>query len=305
MDTSDITLDRDSKYPVYRQLADALRERITAGQVKTNEPLADEGELSRQFSMNRLTLRKALKILQDEGLIYKIWGQGVFVGHRVEEVAAPKSEWKIRMVAISCVESLERSHAVEIAKAAAEALHAQRVEAFRISYLSSRGEKQHLDQNEKALSGAILYPMNESEGFRRNIGHLQLVGIPVVLVGNVIRDMEVDTVASGDDEGAAEAVRHFVRGGHRRIAFVCHNRYSVHHGLREAGYARAVAEAGLRELIVEPGAGGKSPGLIASGYEATRNLFGGRNPPSAILALNDTLAIGIHRALSELKVRVP
>jgi GntR family transcriptional regulator len=57
-------------------LADALRERVAAG---ATGPLASEAELGREYGVSRVTVRRALELLRDEGLVTARQGVGWFV----------------------------------------------------------------------------------------------------------------------------------------------------------------------------------------------------------------------------------
>jgi DNA-binding GntR family transcriptional regulator len=72
-----VKIDPDSPEHPYVQLAGMLRERIRTGEVGPRVPsimeLADRSELS------PATVKRALRLLQDEGLIYTVRGRGTFV----------------------------------------------------------------------------------------------------------------------------------------------------------------------------------------------------------------------------------
>ena len=51
----------------YQQIADDLRERL--GSVGVGQVLASESELSAEFGVSRVTIRRALEILREEGLV--------------------------------------------------------------------------------------------------------------------------------------------------------------------------------------------------------------------------------------------
>jgi DNA-binding GntR family transcriptional regulator len=72
-----VRIDNDSPEHPYVQLAGLLRERIRAGKIGPRIPsimeLADESELS------AATVKRALALLRDEGLIYTVPGRGTFV----------------------------------------------------------------------------------------------------------------------------------------------------------------------------------------------------------------------------------
>lgn len=77
-----LTVDPHGTEPSYRQLAGQLRERITSGQIPPRGPLPSITELAEETGLARGTVRKALSVLADEGLIYAIPGRGTFAGPR-------------------------------------------------------------------------------------------------------------------------------------------------------------------------------------------------------------------------------
>jgi GntR family transcriptional regulator len=63
----------------YRAIADELRARVSAGEFGAGRLLPSESELSSSFHVSRVTVRKALELLRDEGLIDARQGFGWFV----------------------------------------------------------------------------------------------------------------------------------------------------------------------------------------------------------------------------------
>lgn len=57
--------------PLYYQLELALRERIEAGKYDTGEPIPGEQDLAEQFQVSRITVRRALDRLEEDGLILR------------------------------------------------------------------------------------------------------------------------------------------------------------------------------------------------------------------------------------------
>jgi GntR family transcriptional regulator len=60
----------------YVELSDTLRDRIASG---TRGALASEAELGREYGVSRVTVRRALELLRDEGLVSARRGVGWFV----------------------------------------------------------------------------------------------------------------------------------------------------------------------------------------------------------------------------------
>jgi GntR family transcriptional regulator len=67
---------------LYRQLADDMRARILAGEFATGDPIPTEAQLSRTYRASRITVRHALDLLAQEGLVHREQGRGSFVRPR-------------------------------------------------------------------------------------------------------------------------------------------------------------------------------------------------------------------------------
>src|SRR5687767_5949524 len=65
--------------PRWAQLAGKLRERITLGDYGETGALESEAQLARRYDASRVTVRRALETLRDEGLLSSRKGSGWFV----------------------------------------------------------------------------------------------------------------------------------------------------------------------------------------------------------------------------------
>lgn len=71
--------------PLYMNIYDDILFKIKKGSFSENSPLPSERELILNYNVSRSTVRKALNILQMNGFIYKIHGQGTFIKPQVFE----------------------------------------------------------------------------------------------------------------------------------------------------------------------------------------------------------------------------
>ena len=67
--------------PLYIQIADRLISRIESGELSPGTQLAPERELSLELDVNRMTLRRALQVLDSQGLLERKHGIGNFIAH--------------------------------------------------------------------------------------------------------------------------------------------------------------------------------------------------------------------------------
>lgn len=78
-------LDERAPSPLYRQLHQALRGAIEDQRLAGAAPLPAERDIASDLGISRITVRKALDALADEGLVRRRRGAGTFVAARVEK----------------------------------------------------------------------------------------------------------------------------------------------------------------------------------------------------------------------------
>ena len=101
-------LDPDSQQPLYQQLQRALREAIQNHVLAPDDALPAERQIATDLEISRITVRKAIEGLVEEGLLVRRQGSGNFVAGRIEKNFAkltsfsedmrargrtPRSEW--------------------------------------------------------------------------------------------------------------------------------------------------------------------------------------------------------------------
>jgi GntR family transcriptional regulator len=74
-----MTIEPVSEIPVYKQLADIIRRRIRNGELPPGSLVPSEATLQQEYGIARDTVRRAMGVLRDEGLIVTAPGKGSFV----------------------------------------------------------------------------------------------------------------------------------------------------------------------------------------------------------------------------------
>ena len=78
-------LDESSAQPLYQQLQRALRSAIETRVIGPDDALPPERDLAEMLAVSRITVRKAIDELVEEGLLIRKQGSGTFVSNRVEK----------------------------------------------------------------------------------------------------------------------------------------------------------------------------------------------------------------------------
>ena len=71
---------RRAAIPLYHQLKSFITEQIESGEWSPGRKLPTELQFANEFSVSRTTVRQAMQLLQNEGLVERAQGRGTFVG---------------------------------------------------------------------------------------------------------------------------------------------------------------------------------------------------------------------------------
>lgn len=124
--------------------------------------------------------------------------------------------------------------------------------------------------------------------------------VPVVSVGRRLSIPTLDVVRAADSRGIAAVVDHLVGLGHRRIVYVAGGSGSIRTDRRD-GYLRAMKRHGLGEHVsVIDGDFTETSGIVAAEALLTAPTL-----PTAVIAANDRMAIGILDTLRRAGIEVP
>jgi LacI family transcriptional regulator len=112
----------------------------------------------------------------------------------------------------------------------------------------------------------------------------------------------IPSVSSANSAGADAAVQHLLSLGHRRIGAITGPRGWIATEERLRGYHSALASAGI---LAEPALVQEANFETEQGRRAARHLLDLHDPPTAIFAFNDNIAIGVVQAARERGIRMP
>jgi LacI family transcriptional regulator len=151
-----------------------------------------------------------------------------------------------------------------------------------------------------ATDGGVLIMPTESPD---ELLALHRQGYPFVVI-DPREDLSVGipTVCAANVSGAKEAVDHLIGLGHRRIAAITGPRELASMEDRFVGYCAALASAGV---LADPELVHRGNLDVPSGRAAASALLAVADPPTAIFAFNDNMAVGAIQAGRDLGLEVP
>ncbi|MDI5971016.1 LacI family DNA-binding transcriptional regulator [Streptomyces sp. SL13] len=153
---------------------------------------------------------------------------------------------------------------------------------------------------DRGIVGAVLILPPEPGG---ELQELRATGFPFVVVDpRTPPPRDIASVSAANFAGARSATAHLTALGHRRIGIIGGPREWLASQSRLAGHTSALADSGTLPAAelrrsVEPTA--------EHGYRAAHELFDLPERPTALVAFNDKVAVGILHAAHERGLRVP
>jgi LacI family transcriptional regulator len=163
-------------------------------------------------------------------------------------------------------------------------------------------EREYLeDMVEFQVEGVLVAPVSD-----RSRSHLRILArnnIPYVLIDRSIAGFEADLVQGDSVVGARHLVEHLIALAHRKIAMITETLDVSTSRERLQGYRDALEAAAIEqrpEYVVEASAVD-----ARGGYEAALRLFDLEQPPTAIFAVNNIVAVGVVEAARERGIDIP
>ena len=299
-----------SDQPMYKQIFESLRSKIWRGEYSPGTKLPTEAELMQQFSVSRTTVSRAMRDLEQAGLVSRCRGSGTYV----KELAPPDQVVRLSFL-VPWVESDERLPYVEgllyqrIARLASEGGSSISLHCFDKNSSDIRSGMLNAAQKviDDKVHGVLFYPAElptEKKHINREIvDKLTAADIEIVLVDRDIAPYpgRSEFVRIGYDNRRSGTIltNHLLDQGCRRIAFIGIPEDSTAVTDRMLGYHEAHQQHGL---LVDPN-------LIRVAHEEDLDLDFCRQlieevSPDAIIAKMDRYAALIGRQLSALDIRV-
>jgi DNA-binding LacI/PurR family transcriptional regulator len=150
------------------------------------------------------------------------------------------------------------------------------------------------------MIGALLLLPEESPNELRRLKEDGLVFVVVDPLHDLGPDIPV--VSAANSSGAYQATAHLLQLGHRRIGVITGRRDGSATRARLQGHYAALAEAGI---MPDPLLEAEADFLVSGGAAGAERLLALADPPTAIFAFNDCMAVGALHAARARGLRLP
>lgn len=143
----------------------------------------------------------------------------------------------------------------------------------------------------RRVDGLVMVPAGGDQSYLRNEVR---AGLALVFLDRPPAYLDADVVLAANQPGAEDAIRHLLRGGHRRIAYLGDLLSITTARERHAGYEAALREAGIP---IDPSLVRHDLHSSDLAHAAASELLERADPPTAVFASQNLVTIGVIRAL--------
>jgi DNA-binding LacI/PurR family transcriptional regulator len=289
---------------MYRAIGEELRRDIQTRDYPPGERLPSDAELATRFDTSRLTVIRALRDLEVDGLVERKAGSGTFVR------SAPRSSTNVFGLLMPDLGDGEVFEPIARAIArAGESVHQSLLWGDPAASGPDK-EKQAEDLCRyliaRKVSGVFFSPVeltpNQDEVNRRISRALDEAGIPVVLLDRCFyrfpERSRYDLVGIDNRLAGFRMTMHMIKAGCKRVAFAFRPGSASTVEARYTGYQEAIRRAGS---IVDPVLKFEAEGADLSEVSRFLKVAG----PDGIVCANDFTAARLMPSLLKLGVRIP
>lgn len=236
----------DKKTPPRIEVVNTIKEWIASGELAAGANIPAERILAQQLHVQRPTIRRALKILESEGLVKTLGPRTKVVTQRQQAMAH-----SIVVTALPQPSTVGSPWGKSMLKAVMDTVGDRGYNLILIH--PERATERDIETLVSGCPSGVVVPEVFFEDGRMHLqwSHsLARLGIPMVVYGGNPELANFDRVVSDHEHGAYELTRLLLSRGCRRILMLFATRPNDAYWVegRRKGYERALAEAGIEPL---------------------------------------------------------
>lgn len=287
--------------PKYIELAEWIKKRIESRELLPGDKLNSENELSEMFALSRQTVRHAIGVLEDEGVVSRIRGSGTYINDNRRSVLENKTR-------IAVVTTYVDSYIFPRTIQGIENGLFENGFSVQIAFTNNQLERERTILNDIISRDDVAGLIIEATKSGLPNPNLPLYrtlmkrGIPIVFINSFYPQLMLPHVTLNDRLSAEAAANYLLEAGHRRIGALLKFDDGQGH-LRYQGYVDAMRRAGL--------SAGDNGVVWVDTYGEQHledykiQILKGFMDCTAVFCYNDKIAFGLVKLLEEEGIRVP
>ena len=298
----------------YMKIYQDLKGQIRSGAYRDGDKLPTEAQLQQTYGISRITAKKAMEMLSEEGMIVRYPGKGTFV--HLREDAAQASHGSAPAMPLLGVVMSDFSPAVgsDFLKGVAEEANRQGCGLMvGLCYASVQEEAETIDRLlRNGVSGIIAMAVHSENGINSGIVNNAINGFPLVLADRYLEGIALPYVGSDHVDAAFRATQYLFSLGHKNIGLISSAPTTTAITERESGYLRSYAmtkhqvyPSYLVSDIRSSMPGHKTQENIRRDVDLMKKYFAENPEVTALLCIDYNIMKICETAAQEMGLRIP
>ncbi|MDQ0200264.1 GntR family transcriptional regulator [Neobacillus ginsengisoli] len=202
---------------LYEKVYRSLKHEILGGIYKPGDRIPSEKELTNSFKISRITSKKALEKLVEEGIVYRQQGKGTFVSQYKEvNNISPTTSYRKPLFGL-IVTNFDDSYSSKLISSIEIASEGQCLIILKQSFgLPEKEEKIIKELLEYGVDGMIIYPA-QAEHFSSEILKMVVNKFPLVLIDRSFKGVAATAISTDNVNAAKMGMNYLFELGHEQI----------------------------------------------------------------------------------------
>lgn len=285
----------------YQELIEHIHELISDGQLQPGQRMPSENELAASFGISRETVRKAVGILEEQGIVRRVKGSGTYISFDRRENLEKRNR-------IAVVTTYVDSYIFPKTIQGIESILFEQGYSVQIAFTNNTldREKSVLEDiiSRDDVAGVIVEGTKSGLPNPNIYLYRQLISrkVPILFINTFYPELDVPHVSLDDVAAAETAVNYLIAKGHRDIGAIL--KLDDGQGrLRYLGYLRAMERAGCQ--VTDSRMVWIDTDEAKQLAYCTERLLNRVEACTAIFCYNDQIAFQLIRILTERGIDVP
>jgi GntR family transcriptional regulator of arabinose operon len=291
----------DKSTPKYQELVRWINEQIQENKLMAGDRLYSENKLKEMFGVSRQTVRHAISVLEQDGIVRRVQGSGTYINdNRLANLA--------KRMRVSVVTTYVDGYIFPRTIQGIENVLLEAGYSVQIAFTNNQNGKERTileDIISRDEVAGIIVEATKSGIPNPNLPLYQEIckrRIPIVFINSFYPQLELPHVSINDRMAGQKMTRHLIEKGHKKIGGI----FKLDDGqgrLRYTGYMDAMLEAGLeiddtRILWIDTED-------VKHPEKMTDRILARLQDCTGVFCYNDEVAFGLLEILKKAGIRVP
>lgn len=293
--------------PLYEQIEKDIKKKIRKGILKPGNLISSQNELTKEYAVSVITVKKALSNLVNEGILYTRVGKGTYVSEIKDKKLDLSKHKAIGLV----LQDLNHPFFSMIVQSVEERAYDLGYNLL-LSNSSNKIEKEEsqiLHFRELGVDGLIIASLSLQYKATDYIQKIHDENFPYIMV-SYLHDPDYWYIGTDQEAGGYIATEHLINLGYKSIGYLHVEKENLLSEVRKNGYYRALTDYNVpfdSKLIfyLNKEKYGNISDRYQLGYQFGKDFMNLDKKPDALFMYSDLVALGFEQAAAEEGFLIP